>query len=474
MKDELIYTAINESFFGDVDDEEIMKDIESQGKFGEEIPDDDDKEKFEYYFEVEWCPRNEASALNWRWNSGEEMKHLHILNAWKICKLAFDNFNLILNFVPWKPIISELNNYFPEKMLDDNEINNDFNVQEEYNKSGKSYCFDGGTPQIKFRFYFKKRYAVKCTMDEFIQETRELSNNIYNSLMRKQYAHLSLKLCINDKPQGKLLTGNSCANMSLSHYDSYEWANVYNRLFTAKAPEWKPNQSPREQTDKQLIQRYAELFTTKFISTIKETVRNGIKYAKQKYNVKLYLMGCTPPVITGKKEVDFNQTLYLTFDFKLTDGRDSIWADELEEIVLESILNRFSVEQLGLCRFVIGLRPDGVKLQMNPAKKKYLENKLHYFENTRYRAEAENYDYTVNGNGTYKVIPKHTEKIRKITYKMVNKYNSIYMLFLDKKGMLFRNPYNINWHSEKDIFKYLTEILPKIYKYDMYDRDLDI
>ena len=57
---------------------------------------------------------------------------------------------------------------------------------------------------------------------------------------------------------------------------------------------------------------------------------------------------------------------------------------------------------------------------------------------------------------------------------MVNKYNSIFMLFLDKKGMLFRNPYNINWYSEKDIFKYLTEILPKIYKYDMYDRDLDI
>jgi len=244
------------------------------------------------------------------------------------------------------------------------------------------------------------------------------------------------------------------------------------------------------------MKRYTELFTTKFISTIKETVRTGMKYAKQKYNVKLYLMGCTPPVITGKKEADSNQTLYLTFDFKLTDGRDSIWADELEEIVLESILNRFSVEQLGLCRFIIGLRPDGVKLQMNPAKKEYLENKQRYFEKTRYRAEAENYDYTVNGTQkdysrgygsdaqtdeygrkyklTSKTTPKHTEKIRKITYKMPHKYDSIFMLFLDKKGMLFRNPYNINWHSEKDIFKYLTEILPKIYKYDMYDKDLDI
>ena len=183
-------------------------------------------------------------------------------------------------------------------------------------------------------------------------------------------------------------------------------------------------------------------------------------------------MGCTPPVITGNKQKDSTQTMFLTFDFELTDGRDSIWADELEEIVLESILNRFSIEQLGLCRFIIGLRPDGVKLQMNPAKKEYLENKQRYFEKTRYRAEAENYDYTVNGAS--KVIPKHTEKIRKITYKMPHKYDSIFMLFLDKKGMLFRNPYNINWGSEKDIFKYLTEILPKIYKYGMYDRDLDI
>ena len=98
--------------------------------------------------------------------------------------------------------------------------------------------------------------------------------------MRRQYAHLSLKLYINSDPKGELLTGNKCADISLSHYDSYEWATVYNRLFTPKAPEWKPNQSPREQTDKQLIQRYAELFTTKFISTIKETVRNGMKYAK--------------------------------------------------------------------------------------------------------------------------------------------------------------------------------------------------
>ena len=146
MKDELIYKAINESFFGDVDDEEIMKDVESQGKFGEEIPKDDEEEKYEYYFEVEWSPKNEASVYN-RWGrDGEDNRHLHILNAWKICKLAFDNFNLILNFVPWKPIIRELNNYFPERMLDDSEINNDFNVEEEYKKAGKSYCYNGGNP----------------------------------------------------------------------------------------------------------------------------------------------------------------------------------------------------------------------------------------------------------------------------------------------------------------------------------------
>ncbi len=71
MKDELIYKAINESFFGDVDDEEIMKDIESQGKFGEEIPKDDEEEKYEYYFEVEWTPKNEASLYN-RWSGDGE------------------------------------------------------------------------------------------------------------------------------------------------------------------------------------------------------------------------------------------------------------------------------------------------------------------------------------------------------------------------------------------------------------------
>jgi len=70
-------------------------------------------------------------------------------------------------------------------MLDDSEINNDFDIEEEYKKAGKSYCYYGGNPEIKFRFYFKKRHAVECTMDEFIRETRELGNNIYNSLMRK-------------------------------------------------------------------------------------------------------------------------------------------------------------------------------------------------------------------------------------------------------------------------------------------------